>query len=538
LFLRDPEGISYVGLNEILEVGNDRLTDVSDSYIRETQKLQSGILDLLRKYDRSSFNTSQALYANVYEWYLDDIVRGFPFMYDDYLVVPFVNGLNFLLRDLFIEVHPFNNMQDLQDYIARLNQVDVKLEQVIEGLTLRQDFGVILPRIIFPDLLAEFKEYTSIVESHPFYKTFSAKIGSMSGISQEDRKKWLSQARQAVKETVIPAYRSLSEYFTGLQASAPNDIGVWRFSNGEEYFAYRLRHHTTTDLTADQIHQVGLDHVDLILEELKEAFSKLGYPLGDSLSTLLDRLGDETGYVSGDEAVSAYQQAIDYATGSLTQVFDLPLTIPVKVVGGKEGNYFTPPPRDGTRPPIFKAQTYYEQALFNIKNTTFHEAVPGHGYQFDVARQLNPLLFRELIQYDGYVEGWALYAEHLMWELGAYDDDRAGNIGRLHSKLRRAVRCVMDTGIHVKKWSFAKAVQYWKETMGEDWEGETRRYIMYPAQATAYYIGFLKVMELRQKAMDALGSKFDIKQFHSVLLNSGQVPLALLEQQVNSWIGE
>lgn len=538
LFLRDPEEITYRGVNDILGVGNDRLTDVSDSYIGETQKLQRGILDLLRRYDRASLSSSQVLYENVYEWYLDDVVRGFPFMYDDYLVVPFVNGLNYLLRDLFIDVHPFNNSQDLQDYIARLNQVGVKLEQVIAGLKLRQDFGVILPRIIFPALLAELKEYTGNAEFHPFFNRFYAKTAAMSGISMGDKDQWLSRARQAISETVIPAYQSLSEYFTGLQASAPNDIGVWRFSNGEQYYAHRLRHHTTTDLTADQIHQLGLDHVDRIHEEMKEAFSMLEYPSGDSLSMLMARLGAETGYVSGNDAVSRYQRAIDFAVGSLAKVFDNPLTIPIQVIGAKEGNYFLPPPRDGSRPPVFKALVYYDQPVFNIKTTAFHEAVPGHGYQFDVASQFNPPLFRELIQYDGYIEGWALYAEHLMWERGAYEDDPAGNLGRLHAKLRRAVRCVIDTGIHAKQWSYAQAVEYWRKTMGEEGEGEVRRYIMYPAQATAYYIGYLKVLELRQKAIVALGSKYDTKQFHRILLNSGQVPLALLEHQVNSWIGE
>ena len=160
----------------------------------------------------------------------------------------------------------------------------------------------------------------------------------------------------------------------------------------------------------------------------------------------------------------------------------------------------------------------------------------GHGYQFDVARQLNLPLFRNAIQYDAYVEGWALYAERLMWELGAYQDDPAGNIGRLWLELLRAVRCVLDTAIHAKKWTFNQSIQYMIEAMGSRGEGEVRRYIMWPAQATSYYVGYLKILELRQKAKDRLGSQFDLKQFHHVLLGSGQVPLAMLEQLVEAYI--
>ena len=269
---------------------------------------------------------------------------------------------------------------------------------------------------------------------------------------------------------------------------------------------------------------------------MREEFRKLGYPPGDSLKSLMSRLGNETEFVSGDRAVAGYQAAIDQATGMLDQAFELKLKDKIAVIGGTEGNYYTPPPRDGSRPPTFKALTAYPQPRYQIKDIAFHEAVPGHGYQFDVARQLNLPLFRDAMQYDGYVEGWALYAERLMWELGVYDQDPAGNLGRLSLELLRAVRCVVDTGIHALRWTFNRAVQYRREATGYSGEGETRRYVMSPAQSTSYYVGFMKILELRQMAKDQSGSRFDLKEFHRIILNSGQLPLAMLGQQVEAYL--
>ncbi len=536
LFLRDPETVTINGMATLLGVRNDQLTNVSDSYVRETQRLQEGILELLKKYFPTSFTPDQAVNAAVYKWYLDDLVRGFPFMYDDYLVTPFLNSLNWNLQYLFTEAQLLTSVQEAQDYIARLKQVNTKFEQVMDDLNRRKDFGVILPSMIIPDLLDNFSQYTGIVESQPYYITFSTKTSKISGLNPADRQMLLNQARTAIKENVIPAYKSLSDYYRKLEPIAPDDVGVWRYSNGEDYYAYLLRHYTTTDLTAEEIHQLGQENVDRIHGEMRAAFGKLGYSSSDSLAVLMDRLGNETGYIVGDEAVAAYQAAIDQATGMLDLAFDFTLRDKIAVVGGKEGNYYTAAPRDGSRPATFKALTDNYQPKYQIKDIAFHEAVPGHGYQFDVTRQLNLPLLRDAMQYDGYVEGWALYAERLMWELGAYDNDTAGNLGRLSLELLRAVRCVLDSGIHAKRWSFAKAVQYMSEATGYPGEGETRRYIMWPAQATSYYVGFLKILELRQKAMDKLGSQFDLKKFHSIILGSGQLPLEMLEQQVDAYI--
>jgi uncharacterized protein (DUF885 family) len=536
IFLRDPEVLTIGGLADMFGVRQDKLTDVSDGFIRATQKLQGEVLDLLRKYDQSLFTPEQALNAAIYEWSLDDWVRGFPFMYNDYLVFPFLNSLNWNLQYLFTEAQPLNTLSDAQNYISRLQQVEAKFEQVLDGLKRRESFGVILPVLLVPDATENLNEYTGFIDSHPYYITLVTKTSKIKNLKAADRQNLLAQAKTAIKESVIPGYQTLIDYFTYLKSLAPQEVGAWRYSNGADYYRHLLRHYNTFEYSPEEIHQLGLDNVTRIQAEMREAFGMLGYSSVDSLASQVERLGKDTGYISGSKAVEAFQAAIDQAIGILDLAFDAPLKVPIVVQGGDQGNYYTGAPRDGSRPPVFYASTTYDQPVYPIKDIAFHEAVPGHGYQFDVARQLNLPLFREAFQYDAYVEGWALYAEHLMWELGAYQDDPAGNIGRLWMELLRAVRCVLDTAIHAQKWTYEQSLQYTRETMGLPGVGEVRRYIMWPAQATSYYVGYLKILELRQKAKDRLGSKFDLKQFHHVLLGSGQLPLALLEQSIDAYI--
>jgi uncharacterized protein (DUF885 family) len=536
LFLRDPETVTINGISGLLGVRNDQLTNVSDAYIGETQRLQTGILDLLKKYNPGSFTESQLLNASLYRWYLEDLMRQFPYMYNDYQVTPFVNSLNWNLQFLFTEAQPVADLQDVQDYISRLLQVSTKFEQVIDGLQRRKDFGVILPRIIIPDLLNDLRQYTQMVESHPYYLAYSSKVNQITSIISTDRQELASQAKQAITQNVIPAYTSLSDFFRAVESAAPNDVGVWRYSNGEAYYAYLLKHYTTTDLTAEEIHQLGLNNIERIDGEMREVLATLGYTSSESLGSLMKSFFAGTEFIAGERATAAYQAAIDQATAMLDQAFDMKLEVPIAVVGGNQGNYFTPAPRDGSRPPTFNALTSYNQPRYQIKDIAFHEAVPGHGYQFDIVRQLNLPLFRDALQFDSYVEGWALYAERLMWELGAYEDDPVGNLGRLSLELLRAARCVIDTGIHSKRWSFSKAKQYMADTAGTPGEGEVRRYIMLPAQATSYYVGYQQILELRQKAKDRLGDRFDLKKFHHVILANGPLPLEMLAGQVAEYI--
>jgi uncharacterized protein (DUF885 family) len=536
--IRDPEILTSLSLADTYGVGDASLTDISDAFLRETQSLEASVLDLLRGYDRASLSTSQALTADVYDWFLDDLVRGHPFLYDTFPVNPSILSVPYTLYMLFTVWHPLKNRQDADDYIARLSQMGTKMTQLIDGLQRRQERGVILPARLIPSVKADIDTIGyDIPPTHPYYAAFADRL---TGVSDDERQVLLEQVTAKLSEVVTPAYHDLSNFLRAAQPVAPAEVGVWQFVDGEAYYAQCLRHHTTTDLTADEIHDLGLQNVERIHAEMRSLSAELGYASETSITDLLRQVEQRGGYYGGQAAVDAYEDAIRGAEAMLPEAFDIFPGSPVVVVGGPEGNFYDPAPYDGSRPGIFYASIEEGAAVYAVKTLAYHEAVPGHHVQVTIGLEQThlPTLHRNM-QFSAFVEGWALYAERLMWELGAYADDPLGNLGRLQSEVYRAARLVVDTGIHAKRWSFDQAVEYlgWAAGLPPGWAvSEVARYCTVPAQAVSYYVGFLKILDLRRRAQDALGDRFDLKAFHRTVLVNSALPMSILESQVEGYI--
>jgi uncharacterized protein (DUF885 family) len=541
LLLRDPETITQVGLNKTWGVGNDQLTDISDDTIRENQRLEAAILDLLRTYDRATLTREQRVSYDVYEWHLDDRTRGYPFMYDDYPASFLITtGINEQLVQFFTDIHPVTSKQDAQDYVTRLSQVDTKLDQLVDGLQRREKAGVVMPRFLVPWVLYGVGNIAeSDARSTPFYTAFMAKVDAASGLSAEEKDALSQAAEKEIDDSVLPGFQALAQALEHQQSIATDEEGVWKFSDGAEYYAYTLRHHTTLDLTVDEIHELGLKELERIHAEMRVIFDELGYPQDADLPQLIGRVVEESGTYSGDEVAAAYETLIAAASEKASVAFDMHPKADVTVEAGPAGDYYNPPTIDGSRPGVFYAKVTGSKERFAMPTLAYHEAVPGHHFQIAMAQELPLPTLRKGIQFTAYVEGWALYAERLAYELGFYEGDPHGNIGRLQAEAFRAARLVVDTGIHGKKWSYDQAVDYLTENTGlprQMVETEVARYIVWPGQATAYEIGMLKILEVRQKAMDALGDKFDLKEFHNVVLGNGSMPLEVLERVVDDWI--
>ncbi len=536
--VRDPESLTTLGLADMYGIGDANLTDISDAFLRETQALESGTLDLLRAYDRSTFTPAQTLNADVYDWFLDDLVRGHPFMYDDYPLNPIVTSVHYNLYMLFTAYHPLNNRQDAEDYISRLSQVQKKITDLIDGLRKRQEHGVILPAFIIPYVLHDITGISqSPPSSQPFYTTFNERL---TGVTASEKDTLSAQVKEQVTNAVVPAYQQLVTYLNDLKPQATDTVGVWQFSDGEAYYAQCLRRQTSTDLTADEIHELGKQHLERIHAEMRTLFAGLGYDAGKSIQSLYGLLANDGAILSGQPAVNAIETAIRNAETFLPQAFDLLPRAQVEVVGGPDGNYYMPPSYDGARPGLFYASTDRPIPEYDVKTLVYHETLPGHHLQSAIAMDQTSLIpMRQAASCNAFIEGWALYAERLMAELGAYAGDPQGDLGRLRMEAYRAARLVVDTGIHAKRWTFDQAVETFAQAAGlpaGSGQGEITRYCVWPAQATSYFIGFLKILELRQKAKDVLGDKFDLKAFHRVLLVNGAVPLFILEQLVDNYI--
>jgi uncharacterized protein (DUF885 family) len=536
--IRDPETLTVLGLANSYGIGNGDLTNISDSFVRETQSLEAGTLNILRTYDRSGFTPAQALNADVYDWFLDDLVRGHPFMYDDYPLNPIVTSIHYNLYMLFTAYHPLNNRQDADDYISRLSQVGNKIVDLIEGLKRRQERGVILPGFIIPSVLSDITQISQgTPSSEPYYTTFSERL---TGVSTSDKEALSAQVKEQVNNTVIPAYQELAACLSEQSSHASDTVGVWQFSDGEAYYAQCLRRQTSTDLTADEIHEIGKQYLERIHAEMREKFASLGHEESQSIQELYTLLANDSGSYVGQEAVKAMETTIQEAESFLPQAFDILPRAGVEIVGGQAGNFYQMGSFDGSRPGLFYASVINPIPRYDVKTLIYHETIPGHHLQIAIGmEQTNLIPLRQAASCNAFIEGWALYAERLMSELGAYANDPQGDLGRLRMEAYRAARLVVDTGIHSKRWTFEQAVEYFRQAAGlppGSGRGEIVRYCVYPGQATSYFIGFLKILELRQKVQDALGSKFDLKDFHRVVLVNGAVPLFILEKLVDNYI--
>ena len=547
LLLRNPEVLTGAGLSEQFGLRNDQLNNLSDAYVRETQKLEDAILEILRTYDRASLSPEQQVSYDVYEWYLDSRARGHDLIYCEYPVHFMVGSYDIELIRLFTEIHPLVTRQDVEDYLSRLSQVDDQVAQVMEGLELREQAGTIPPKFIIEMALPNLQAIAdSGAASTPFYTAFSQKLGAVKGLSDADKQTFRQAVQVEIARSVIPAFRTLVDHFETLKTVATDDAGLWRLPNGEACYAYLLRRETSTDLTADEIHAIGLAEVARVQAELRQAFDDLGYPKDASLGELMGRAIQEGGsydtrtQAGKDQVVAAYEALQGGASERLTAAVDLSPRGKIAVVGDPNGGgYYVFGSRDGSRPGAFHAYVGGSQVYkFAMATTAYHEAVPGHGFQTTIGMELDLPLFRTDLFFNGYCEGWALYSEQLAWELGLFDDNPYGNIGRLQFELLRAVRLVTDTGIHAKRWTREEAGAYMNEAMGDPSGrfNEVDRYVAWPAQATGYKLGALKILELRQTAMDQLGDRFDPIEFHRVVLGNGMVPLEILERLVQEYI--
>jgi len=540
LLLRDPEKITELGLAKQLGIRQDQLNDLSDAYLHDTQRLEAAILAQLHTYERGKLSPAQQLSADVYAWYLQDRVRGHAFMYADYPINPVITSYHTELTLFFTDLHPIRDVQEAHDYVLRLSQVKRQADQVIDGLKRRQAAGVVLPKFYFPLVLGQLNEVAHAnPRDTPFYTVFQDKVNALKDVSEADKTKLLQDTEKAIETSVQPAFRALSKVLEQQEQIATDDAGVWRFPNGAEYYAYTLRHHTTTEMTANQIHAVGLSEVARLQAEIRAVTQKLGYPDNESIPQLIGRAAQDSGTLQDDEIVNGYEAILQAAERDIVPVFDLRPKAKVIVIGGPTGGYYIGAAMDGSRPGAFYAAAQGMQYKFNMPSLAYHEAVPGHHTQVAIAQELSLPLFRNDMGFTGYAEGWALYAERLAWELGFYKNNPDGNIGRLQYELMRAARLVVDTGLNAKKWSYSQAINYMVQEAGIPRgaaEAEVARYICWAGQATAYKVGMIKILELRQKAKDKLGDRFDLKEFHNAVLGNGSLPLEILERVVDDYI--
>jgi uncharacterized protein (DUF885 family) len=556
--LDSPEMLSNMRiLPGWMDFYGNKLDDVSVKHEQEQADMVQHELDTLHSYDTSGMDREQMLSYDTLEYFLRIQVEGDKFRDLDYPVNQMF-GVQSSLPNFMAQVHQVKTAAEAKDYVTRLNAFPAKFTQLIEALKLRESKGAIPPQFTVDEVIAQMQGFIAKpVKENLLYATFKEKIDKIPAgeMDAATREKYLGEVETAVAQKVYPSFTSLIEYFVALKPKATGNYGVWHMPDGDAYYAWCVRSNTTTDMTPDQLHQLGLAEVARITTEMNEILVAKGLsdgPIGPRVQQLAhDPAQLYANTPEGKAAmVKQYQVILDEVNNGLGNAFDVrpKLGVEVKPVPDfaektAPGAYYEPGSFDGTRPGVFYAnmRDTTETPKFAMRSLAYHEGIPGHHFQIAIAQELqNVPFFRRILPFTAYAEGWALYSERLAWELG-FEKDPLDNLGRLRDEMMRAVRLVVDTGIHSKHWTREQAITYMMDNTGmaeTDVTAEIERYFVMPGQALAYKAGMLKILELREKAKAELGPKFDLKQFHNQVLTHGALPLALLERVVNDWIAQ
>ena len=556
--LDSPEYMTYIGIfdpfNAILKhnqkLSIDTLADDESSY-QDTLKH----LEVLKKYNPDNLTDAQKVTQKIAIFDTENTINNFEnFRFHSY---PFnqisgnhLNGVEFMT-----DTHPIRNFREATDYIKRVSLFDEAMKSDLIWLEEQKKLGIFAPKFVFDHVIRQLKELIAYTDdNNPLMQVFIKKVNALD-ISTEKKEALFKELSLIIKSEVKTGYELILQYMETNYDQANPYHGVWSLPNGDAFYASRLKSYTTTDYTAEEIHQIGLSEVERIGDRMKEIFILLGYEVNKPVGQMMNELNENPDFLYADTpdrkqiVIADYNQMVKEAEEDVRPYFERFPISPVEVRAVPEysektaaGGYYQAPSIDGSRPGVFYANLYdiKQTPTFGMRTLTFHEAVPGHHFQIALNLENEDLtLYRKMgYRTSAFTEGWALYSEQLAVEVGM-TKNLFDELGVLQSEMFRANRLVVDTGMHYKKWTREEAMEYMKNTTGmSDTEVrvEIERYIVWPGQATSYKMGMLKILELREKAKETLGDKFDIRKFHTIVLDQGIVPLFILEDIIDDWI--
>ena len=523
-----------------------QLTPLTNNYRRSRIQLARRGLTELARFDSSKMTESQRISAELMQWQLR-IVSDEEFYLDYTFPLDQMNGANVDLVDNLIVGHSVLTEKDAENYLAALKQASNRIDEAVAESRRLAGKGIVPPKFILEVTIEQMKDFIDpLPGENPFVTAFAQKMEAISGMTPEKRRELRSEAEKIVVNRVYPAWKKAIAQLEAKISESTNDAGLWRLKGGDAAYAYFLRKYTTTKLTPEEIHAIGLREVARIEGEMDSILRRLGYTQG-SLQDRMQQVADSQKYANprSEESRARIMRDIEAilrdAEARAALLFDLrpkakvvAQPFPSFVEDAAAASYNSPAP-DGSRPGVFQyPRRVSNMTKFGLKSTVYHETIPGHHFQIALTVE-NPGLprFRQIRAFGGisaYTEGWALYAERLAAESGWYDGDPEGLLGQLDNELFRARRLVVDTGLHAMRWTRQQAIDYGIEA------SEVERYVVFPGQACSYMIGQLKIIELRDKARQALGNTFSLREFHDEVLGAGSVPLESLGNQIDSWI--
>jgi len=552
-----PELLTRLGMidNTVLDFHSGKLGDYTkageEESLEKLRKARAGLDD----YGPEGLEGQELLTWKIAAWFFDDILRQSEREYSGYRITQ-LGGVTVNMPEFLTDAHAIIDRRSAERYVARLNEFGRVLQESQERVIDDREHGVVPPDFIIESALVGMRKF---VEGGPaenvLVATLPDRLAAVEELDEASRARLLQQAEDIVRDQVIPGYEGIIALFEDMALTANHDAGIWRLPEGDAIYRDRLRSSTSTDYSPDEIHDTGLAEVARIALEMHAIMDQQGIPEGPLAERVQVVMADPSQQFANTDAGRAemINYLKDFDAKVMARAEEFFITIPpqpleiVRVApereDGSPGGYYSAPALDGSRPGRFyiNQKSTEDNPRWKLPTLMIHEGAPGHHFQISASQLIEDVPFlRRLSPFTAFTEGWALYSERIgKTDMGLYDDDPLGDLGRLQAEMFRAVRLVVDTGLHARRWSREQAIDYMVTNTGMTEAEVTReieRYAVIPGQATAYKTGQLAILDARARAETALGDRFDLREFHELVLMNGAMPLALLQEQVDSWV--
>ena len=522
-----------------------------DAVLARLRKARAG----LDKYGPDGLSGQEIITWKTTAWFLDDLIRQGEFEHNGYRVNQ-ISGVTVNTPQFLTDVHVIKNERSVERYLSRLAEFGRVLRETKVRVEDDRTAGVIPPDFVIDQSLVGMRAFIAAgAAKNPLVTTLPAKLEKIESLTTAERQAYVKRAEELVASEVIPGYQAMITLFEDMRPQSSHDAGIWRIPAGDRIYAAALQSSTTTNLSADAIHELGVSEVERIEQEMVAILDAQGIQ-GATLAERIEKLSADPAQNfpntdSGRAEMIAYLHQINDRIMAAAPKFFLTIPPqPLEIVRVPEysqdsspGGYYNPPALDGSRPGRFyiNQKNTADNPKWTLPTLMIHEGAPGHHFQLSAQQMIKGVpMLRKVLPFSAFAEGWALYAERVAKiDMGFYDTDPLGDLGRLQAEMFRAVRLVVDTGMHAKHWSREQSIEYMVAKTGMTEAEVTReieRYVVWPGQATSYKVGQLAMLRMRDEAQKALGSRFDLRAFHEVILMNGSMPLAVLEDVVRGWI--
>lgn len=530
---------------------SSRTSAQDDRMLAKLEKARAG----LDKYGPEGLEGQELLSWRIAAWFFDDLLRQAEFDYGGYREVQ-NSGVTVSLPRFLTDQHTIKNEKSVRRYISRLNEFGRVLAEVKARVEDDRDHGVVPPDFIIEKSLVGMRTFIEGgAAENPLVTTLPEKLDQIEKLSVDRKADLIAEATSAVEAQVIPGYEAMIALYERLLENTDHDAGIWRIPDGDKIYEVALKSNTTTDMSAEEIHEIGRTEVTRIRAAMDEILRAQGYMQGNVTERVNALMQDPDQIFPNDD--DGRQQMLDYLNelndDVMARAGDVFITLPdqpLEIVRVPEysqdsapGGYYSRPALDGSRPGRFyiNLKDTSDNPSWTLPTFLYHEAAPGHHFQISLSQKIKDVpIVRKLSLFSAYSEGWALYAERMVKEdMNIYADNPLGDLGRLQSEMFRAVRLVVDTGMHANKWSREESIDYMIANTGmtdDEVTREIERYVVWPGQATSYMTGQIALLKMRKRAENALGGSFDLREFHELVLMNGAMPLGILDETVDDWI--